>query len=58
MIDVWDAKKDQMVWRGMATAVVPAKAAKAEKKLESALKKMSKLYQKQQQKNAKALAKG
>ncbi len=53
VIDVWDAKKDQMIWRGIATAVVPAKAAKAEKKLDSALLKMSKAFQKQQKKNAK-----
>ena len=53
VIDIWDARKNQMVWRGMATAVVPAKAAKAEKKLEKALLKMSKEFQKQQKKAAK-----
>ena len=57
VIDIWDAKKDQMIWRGIATAVVPAKAAKAEKKLDKALAKMAKAYQKQQRKNAKRLGK-
>ena len=58
VIDVWEAKKDQMIWRGIATATVGSSAGKNEKKLDKALAKMAKQYQKQQKKNAKALAKG
>ena len=58
VIDIWDAKKEQMVWRGIATATVGSNAGKNEKKLDNALEKMSKQYQKQQKQNAKALAKG
>ncbi len=58
VIDIWDAKKEQMVWRGMATATVSENPDKQEKTLEKALDKMSKQYQKQQKKNAKVLAKG
>ena len=53
VIDVWDARTNQMVWRGLATSVVPAKPAKAQKKLEKALLKMSKEFQKQQKRAAK-----
>ena len=58
VIDIWDAKKEQMVWRGIATATVGSNAGKNEKKLDNALEKMSKQYQKQQKQNAKALGKG
>ena len=56
-IDIWDAKMDQMVWRGIATAVVPASSPKKEKKLEKALDKMSEEYRKQLRKNAQKLTK-
>jgi len=57
VIDVWDAKKEQMVWRGIASDIVPASPGKREKLLEKALDKISKQYRKQQRKNAKAAGK-
>ena len=57
VIDIWDAKKEQMVWRGIASDIVPASPGKREKLLEKALDKMSKKYRKQQKKNAKAAGK-
>ena len=57
-IDIWDAKKDQMIWRGIATAVVPSSPGKGEKKLGKALDKMSEEYRKQLRKNAKKLGQG
>jgi len=58
VVDIWDAKKEQMVWRGIGTATVSQSPDKAEKTLEKALDKMSNQYHKQQKKNAKKLAKG
>ena len=57
VIDIWDAKKEQMVWRGIATDIVPANPGKREKLLEKALDKMSNKYRKQQKKNARAAGK-
>jgi hypothetical protein len=56
-IDIWDAEKNQMMWRGIATAVVPSSSAKREKKLDKALDKMSEEYQKRLRNNAKKLGK-
>ena len=53
VIEIADAAKEQMVWRGIATAVVPASPGKAEKLLDKALSKMAKKYRDQQKKNAK-----
>jgi hypothetical protein len=42
IIDVWDAERKQLVWRGMATATVAKDPDKNDKKIERALKKMTK----------------
>ncbi len=42
MVDMVDAKSKQLVWRGIATATVSNKAAKSEKKINKAAKKLFK----------------
>ncbi|MDX1383475.1 MAG: DUF4136 domain-containing protein [Thermoanaerobaculia bacterium] len=54
VIDIWTDDPKEMVWRGIATAVVPANPGKAEKKLDKALDKMGKKFRKMQQKEAKS----
>ena len=54
VIDIWDAKREQMVWRGIATDVLPSSPSKRQKLLDKVLNEMSKKYHKQQKKNAKA----
>jgi hypothetical protein len=46
VIDVWDAREKKMIWRGIATSVVPTSPGKAEKKLDKALRKMAKKWAK------------
>jgi hypothetical protein len=45
IIDVWDAERKQLVWRGMATATVAKDPDKNDKKIEKALKKMTKNWE-------------
>lgn len=45
IIDVWDAERKQLVWRGMATATVAKDPDKNDKKIERALKKMTKNWE-------------
>jgi hypothetical protein len=45
IIDVWDAGRKQLVWRGMATATVAKDPDKNDKKIERALKKMTKNWE-------------
>ena len=46
VIDLYDAKTKQMVWRGSATATVPSKPEKAAKQIDKAVAKMSKKWKK------------
>jgi hypothetical protein len=45
IIDVWDAKRKQLVWRGMATATLAKDPDKNDKKIERSLKKMTKNWE-------------
>lgn len=45
IIDVWDAERKQLVWRGMATASLAKDPDKNDKKIERALKKMTKNWE-------------
>ncbi|MEE9562476.1 MAG: DUF4136 domain-containing protein [Thermoanaerobaculia bacterium] len=45
IIDVWDAKEKRLVWRGMATAAVAKDPDKNDKKIEKAIKKMTKNWE-------------
>ena len=46
IVDVWDAKAKKLVWRGSASAIVPDKPAKLEKKIYKAIEKMVAKWQK------------
>lgn len=46
IIDVWDAERKQLVWRGMATASLAKDPDKNDKKIERSLKKMTKNWEK------------
>ncbi|MGB3564769.1 MAG: DUF4136 domain-containing protein [Thermoanaerobaculia bacterium] len=45
IIDVWDANEKRLVWRGMATAAVSKNPDKNDKKIERAIKKMTKNWE-------------
>ena len=53
VVDIIDNKEDKLIWRGTAEGTVPEKPEKAEKKIYSALKKMSKEFQKMRKKDKK-----
>jgi hypothetical protein len=46
VIDVWNAKEETLVWRGVAIATVSQNPEKNAKKIEKAIKKMHKRWQK------------
>ena len=46
IIDIWDAKTQKIVWRGTATGTIPAKPEKAAKKIDKAINKLAKKWQK------------
>ena len=46
IIDIWDARTKEIVWRGTAEATVTSNPEKGAKKIDKALKKMIKQYQK------------
>jgi hypothetical protein len=52
IIDIWDAKKKEIVWRGTAEATVPSNPEKGARQIEKALKKMIKKYDKMRAKDA------
>ena len=58
VVDVWDAKSETLIWRGMASNIVLTQnPQKMEKKIDKALKKMMDKWEKIKKKNAKAKAK-
>jgi hypothetical protein len=57
VVDVWDAKSDQIIWRGIAANItVVDNPVKMEKKIDKALKKMVGEWQEIKAKNAKKAA--
>ncbi len=46
VVDIWDAKTKQVVWRATTTATIPSNPAKEAKKIDKALKKMMKTWEK------------
>jgi hypothetical protein len=46
IIDIWDAKTQQLVWRGSANDIVPENPQKLERKLEKAVAKIAKKWDK------------
>jgi len=44
VVDIWDAKKNQLVWRGIASDTISDKPEKNEQKIKKALEKMFKKY--------------
>lgn len=58
VVDVWDARTDKLVWRGMASNIaVSQDPDKMQKKIDRSLKKMVDKWKKIKKKNAKAKAK-
>ena len=53
VIDIWDAKTKQIVWRGSAVAAIPEDPKKAEKLINKALEKMIKQFDETKAKEAK-----
>jgi hypothetical protein len=55
VVDIWDPKTENLVWRGAVVGVVPEdpSPAKAQKTIEKALNLMSKEFQKMRQQNQK-----
>jgi len=49
IIDIWDAKKKEMVWRGSMSATIPAKPQKLDKKIDSGLRKLVEKWRKMYQ---------
>ena len=54
IIDIWDAKKKQAIWRGSAEAVIKQNPQKAAKQIDKSIDKMVKRYQKMRAKDEKA----
>ena len=52
IVDIWDAAKRQLVWRGSATAVIKENPQKAEKQIYKMLNKMVKKWEKMKKKMA------
>ncbi len=46
IIDIWDAKLKQLVWRGTATATIPSKPEKQAKLLDKAVEKLARQWEK------------
>jgi hypothetical protein len=46
LVDIWDAKEKQLIWRGSATDTVPENPQKGAKKIDKMLTKMAKKWQK------------
>jgi hypothetical protein len=57
VIDIWDAEKVELVWRGTASAVVPENPQKGEKLIQKTLKKMVRKWEKMRAKDQKRRAK-
>jgi hypothetical protein len=57
VIDIWDAKTKQIVWRGSAVAAIPEDPKKGEKLINKALEKMIKQFDETKAKEAKAAGK-
>jgi hypothetical protein len=57
IIDIWDARKKEAVWRGSAQAVVKDNPQKQAKQIDKALQKISKKFEKMRAKEAKEAAK-
>ncbi len=57
VVDVWDRERKVLVWRGMATAAVKSDDEKNEKKLDKALAKLMKQWEKMYGGRARALRK-
>jgi len=53
VIDIWDAKTKQIVWRGSAVAAIPEDPKKGEKLINKALEKMIKQFDETKSKEAK-----
>lgn len=53
LIDIWDAETEKVIWRGSASSVIPSNPAKEAKKIEKALKKMMKEWEKMYKKDQK-----
>ena len=53
VVDIWDAKTDEIVWRGTANAVIPENPQKAQKTVEKALEKIVKQFRELRAKDAK-----
>ena len=52
VVDIWDAKTEKLVWRGIAAGIViPENPAKLDKKIDKALKKMVDKWTKMKKKN-------
>jgi hypothetical protein len=52
VVDIWDAKTDTIVWRGIAAGIViPENPAKLDKKIDKALKKMVAQWRRIKKKN-------
>jgi hypothetical protein len=54
VVDIWDAKTKQIVWRGSAVAAIPEDPKKGEKLINKALEKMVKQFDETKAKEAKA----
>lgn len=57
VVDIWDAKTKEIVWRGSAVAAIPEDPKKAEKLINKALEKMVKQFDETRAKEAKATGK-
>jgi hypothetical protein len=57
VIDIWDAKTKEIVWRGSAIATIPEDPKKGEKLINKALEKMVKQFHETKAKEAKAAGK-
>ncbi len=57
VVDIWDAKTKQIVWRGSAVAAIPEDPKKGEKLINKALEKMVKQFDETKAKEAKAAGK-
>jgi hypothetical protein len=44
IVDAWDAERQELVWRGMATAALSSNPDKNDKKIEKALRKIMKRW--------------
>jgi hypothetical protein len=54
IIDVWDARTNNLIFRGSATAVVPSSPQKGERQIQKSLQKMSHRFRKMRARDAKS----